>query len=386
MYNYHGLTEEQKKRYGEFREFVAEHVEPADSKWDKEQGVPRDVIGVCGEAGLVGGIIPVEFGGGGWDAVTFGLLNEAFGAASSSLCGLFTVQTMVAMALAKWGTEEQQQKWLPKMATGEIIGSFAMTEPNVGSDLQAIETTFTPKGEGYLLSGTKKWITYSAIADVLMVFGKSDEGRSMACIIKSDTPGVTIEPLKDLLGFKGAHLARIEFENCEIRPEEVVGKPGLVLRYVAPYGLQWGRVSTAWSSTGLIRACVETSATFASNRRASGKFLMDHGMIRELMTDMGVDLEAARNFCFNSANAEDNHSPQAVEMTLMAKYYAARAAARAAANTVQIMGAAGCHEENPAARYYRNAKVMEIIEGTNQVLQQVLGKSFCRKFRAKKTK
>lgn len=381
------LTDEQKTHYNRFCEFVREHVEPFAAAWDKNQGVPQDVIALCGDAGFVGGIIPKEYGGGGWDAVTFGLLNEAFGAASSSLCGLFTVQTMVAMTLVKWGTDAQRDQWLEPMAKGKIIASFALTEPKVGSDIQAIETTFTPHGQDgdvYLLNGTKKWITYSAIADIFLVFGKAkEEGKSMACIVKSDAPGVKIVPLKDMLGFRGAHLSRIEFENCEIRQEDLVGKAGLVLPYVAPYGLHYGRLSTAWSSAGLLRACVETSATYASERRVLKIPLSNHGMIQQIVTDMGVDLEAARQLCLSASMAEDAHLPEAIEKTLMAKYFASRSAARAAADTVQIMGAAGCHEENPAARYYRNSKIMEIIEGTDQVLQKVLGKSFCKKYKKK---
>ncbi|UCH92389.1 MAG: acyl-CoA/acyl-ACP dehydrogenase [Candidatus Aminicenantes bacterium] len=380
MFKHPLLTEDQKSHYRRFYEFVTEQVVPSAAAWDKQHQVPREVVDLCGKAGFVGGIIPKEYGGGGWDAVTFGLLNEAFGAGSSSLCALFTVQNMVAMPLVKWGTPEQQTQYLPPMATGEFIASFAMTEPKVGSDIQAITTTFTPKGDIYLLNGTKKWITYSGIADIFLVFGKNPEGKSMACIIKSDAPGVTVTPLKDMLGFRGAHVSQIEFNNCEIPQQDMVGKPGLVIPYVAPYGLHWGRMSTAWSSAGLLRACLETSATFASERRAFGSTIIDHGMIRQLVTDMGVDLEAARLMCLRASMAEDAHAPEAIEKTIMAKYFAARAAARAAADTIQIMGAAGCHEENPAARYYRCAKIMKIIEGTDQVLQKVLGKSICQKF------
>jgi len=142
------LTEEQKNRYRGFCEFVREHVEPHAAGWDKSRGVPREVIGLCAGAGFVGGIFPKEFGGGGWDAVSFGLLNEAVGAVSSSLCALFTVQTMVGTILARWGTPGQQNKYLAPMAKGDMIASFAMTEPGVGSDIQAVETVFTPRGEG----------------------------------------------------------------------------------------------------------------------------------------------------------------------------------------------------------------------------------------------
>lgn len=379
MFNHQLLTGEQRIHYKEFCEFVQEHAAPNAADWDKRRGVGQEVIKLCSKAGYVGGIIPKEFGGGGWDAVTFGLLNEAMGAASSSLCALFTVHTMAAMPLAKWGTPDQQKRFLEPMAKGDLIASFALTEPKMGSDMQAIETTFTPRKDIYLLNGTKKWITYSGISDIFMVFGKTDEGKPLACIIRSDAPGVKVTRLEDMLGFRAAYVSRIEFNDCEIRQEDVVGKPGLALTYVAPYGLHYGRMSTAWSSVGLLRACLETSTAYATERRASGSLLIDFGMIRHIITDMGVELEAAQNLCLNASMADDAHSPKAMEKTLIAKYYASRAAVRAAADTIQVMGAAGCHEENPAARYYRCAKIMEIIEGTNQVLQRVLGKSFSRR-------
>jgi alkylation response protein AidB-like acyl-CoA dehydrogenase len=383
MFNHQLLTGEQKAHYKEFREFVREHVEPNAADWDKRRGVPQEVIELCINAGYVGGIIPGEFGGGGWDTVTFGLLNEAIGSASSSLCALFTVHTMVAMPLAKWGTPDQQKRFLEPMAKGELIASFALTEPNVGSDMQNIETTFTQQGDIYLLNGTKKWITYSGISDIFMVFGKTDDGKPLACIIRSNAPGVKVTRLEDMLGFRAAYVSRIDFDNCKIPQKDIVGKPGLGLAYVAPYGLHYGRMSTAWSSAGLLRACLETSAAYTTERRASDSLLIDFGMIRQIITDMGVDLEAAQHLCLSAAMADDAHSPKAMEKTLMAKYYASRAAVRAAADTIQVMGAAGCHEENPAARYYRCAKIMEIIEGTNQVLQRVLGKSFSRRSPAK---
>jgi alkylation response protein AidB-like acyl-CoA dehydrogenase len=380
------LSEEQRERYLGFCQYAQEHAAALDREWDSARGVPREVIEQCARAGYVGGLIPSEHGGGGWDAVTFGLLNEALGAASSALCALFTVQNMVAMPLVKWGSEAQQKQWLEPMARGKVIASFAMTEPRVGSDIQAVETTYTPKGGGYLLNGTKKWITYSAMADIFLVFGKDTDGKAIAAIVRSDAPGVEVHPLKDMMGFRAAHLSRLEFKDVEIAPEDLVGKPGFALTYVASYGLHYGRISTAWSSAGLLRACLETAASYTQERKVFGTLLMDQGMIRQLVTDMGVNLEASQHLCLAAAMADDSHSPRAMEKTLMAKYFASRAAVRAAADTVQILGAAGCHEDSPAARYYRNSKIMEIIEGTNQVQQTILGKNFCRRFGGKKNK
>lgn len=386
MFNHHLLTGQHRESHKEFSDFVQEHVLPFAGEWDRAQAVPRDVIGKCAKAGYIGGIIPKEFGGGGWDTLTFGLLNEAIGAASSDLCGLFTVQTMVASTLTKWGTKEQQEKYLPPMATGETLAAYVMTEPKVGSNIQEITTTFTPDGDGentgYLLNGTKKWITFSGIADILLVFGKmAGTDKSMAAVVRADSPGITRTPLKDMLGFRGSYLSQIQFTDCRIEPGDVVGKPGLVLPYVAPFGLHYGRMSTAWHSIGLIRACLETASAYSSERQALSKPISNLGMIRELVTDIGVDLEAARLLGISAAMADDKHLPESMEKTLEAKYFASRAAVRAATNTIQILGAHGCSTEFPAERFYRNAKTLEIIEGTNQVIQNVLGKSFFRRFK-----
>jgi alkylation response protein AidB-like acyl-CoA dehydrogenase len=341
------------------------------------------VIDECGKAGFVGGILPKEVGGGGWDYVTFGLLNEVFGGAYASLNALFTVQTMVAMPLLKFGSDEQKDRWLIPMAKGELIASFAMTEPKVGSDIQGIETRYSPDGDNWILNGTKRWITYSGLADLFLVFGKYED-QSIACIVERDTPGVSVTPIKDMLGFRAAHLSQLEFRDCRIPGAHLLGKPGFALPYVAPYGLHYGRMSTAWASVGLLRACVETAATYTLERSAFNKPLRDHGMVRRLMTDMGVNLEAARLLCLDASRAEDQHQPQAIEKTLMAKYFASTAAVRAATDAVQLLGASGCNEASPTARYYRDAKIMEIIEGTTEIHQSLLGKSFCRKFKKKK--
>jgi alkylation response protein AidB-like acyl-CoA dehydrogenase len=376
------LTQEQRTYYQEFCEFVDQEVIPHAGEWDKNQEIPDEVLTLLGEKGYLGGVLPKENGGGGWDFVTFGLLNEAFGAGCSSLNALFTVQTMVSMTLLRWGTDEQKAKWLEPMAKGDVIGAFAMTEPDYGSDIQAIQTEFTQQGEHYLLNGKKKWITFSAKADLLLVFGKL-KGESIACFMETTTPGLTITPIKDMLGFRASAVSLLEFENCQIPSGNIVGKPGLALPYVAPYGLHFGRLSTAWSSAGLIRACLQESATYASTRRAFKSLICDHGAVRGIITEMGVNMEASRQLCLNASKSEDNHSPKAMEKTLIAKYFASSSAAQAAKDAVQIRGATGCNEEYPAARYYRDAKVMEIIEGTTEVLQKLFGKIFCKKFNKK---
>jgi alkylation response protein AidB-like acyl-CoA dehydrogenase len=369
------LTDRQEARYGDFKAFVALNVEPFAKQWDQEQRIPDSVISLLAKSGYLGGSLPSHFDGQGWDIVTFGLLNEALGRGSSALTGVLTVQAMVSMALLKWGTKEQKEKWLPPLAKGEMIGAFALTEPGAGSDIQSMATALTPEGDHFVLNGTKKWISCAQIAAVFLVFGKL--GRSpVACLVPRDSPGLTVEPIDDLMGFRGAGLAQLHFQDVKVPSANLIGKPGFALSHVAPVGLHYGRISTACSALGLLRGCFEESIAHAAIRKIGNKTAGDIGMIRSLIARMGTDLEAGSLLCHNACRAEDEHLAEVFEKTLMAKYFASRAAVKAASDAVQIRGAAGCHDSSPVSRYYRDAKIMEIIEGTTQIHEDILGKMF----------
>jgi alkylation response protein AidB-like acyl-CoA dehydrogenase len=373
----HLLTERQLQMRGEFREFVATNVEPFAEAWEREQALPDSVIEMMAKSGYLGASLPQAYGGMEWDIVTFGLLNEAFGRASSSLTGVLTVQAMVSMALLKWGTPGQRETWLPPLARGEIIAAFALTEPGGGSALESMATACThrPGSDGLILNGSKRWITCAQRAGLFLVFAKLDT-QSMVCLVPRDTAGLTIEPIRELMGFRAAGLAQLTFENVEIPATAVVGKPGFALSHVAPVGLQYGRISTACSALGLLRGCFEESVAYASQRKIGERPLREIGTTRSLIARMGVDLEACSFLCHNACRSEDERAPEAFGNALKAKYFASLAAVRAASDAVQIRGASGCHESSPTSRYYRSAKIMEIIEGTTQIHEELLGKIF----------
>jgi alkylation response protein AidB-like acyl-CoA dehydrogenase len=284
---------------------------------------------------------------------------------------------MVSMALLKWGTAEQKRKWLPPLAKGEMIGAFALTEPGAGSAIQSLVTEFTQNSEGHrlILNGTKKWISCAQFAAVFLVFGTLG-GRSVACVVPRETPGLRVEPISDLMGFRAAGLAQVHFQDVEVPSANLVGKPGFALSHVAPVGLHHGRISTACSALGLMRGCFEESIAHAAVRKIGDKTAGYIGMIRSLIARMGTDLEAGSFLCHNACRADDDHLPEVFEKTLMAKYFTSRAAVRAASDAVQIQGASGCHGSSPVSRYYRDAKIMEIIEGTTQIHEDILGKIF----------
>ena len=371
------LTDSQSGRHEEFKAYVKLNVEPFAEEWDKEQSIPDSVIAALAQSGYLGCSLPPEYGGKGWDVVTFGLLNEAFGRGSSALTDVLTVQAMVSMSLLKWGSVEQKRIWLPPLANGEMIGAFALTEPGAGSDLQSLATEFTPnpKGDSLRLNGQKKWISCAQFAGVFLVFGRLDR-RSTVCLVPRETPGLRIEPISDLMGFRAAGLAQLHFDNVEVPATSLLGKPGFALSHVAQVGLHYGRISTACSALGLLRGCFEESVTQAATRKIGDKTVGEMGMIRTLIARMGTDLEAGSLLCQSACRAEDDHLPEVFEKTLMAKYFASRAAVRAASDAVQIRGASGCHGSSPVSRYYRDAKIMEIIEGTTQIHEDILGKIF----------
>jgi alkylation response protein AidB-like acyl-CoA dehydrogenase len=362
-------------RHDEFKAFVARHVAPCAEQWDRDQRIPESVLGMMARCGYMGCSLPRDVGGQGWDVVTFGMLNEAFGRGSAALTGVLTVQAMVSRALLKWGTADQKRAWLPLLASGEIIGAFALTEPGGGSDLQSLVTQFTENSRGLILNGSKKWISCAQFAAMFLVFGTLGT-RSVACIVPRESPGLHVEPITDLLGFRAAGLAELHFEDVPVPAANVVGKPGFALSHVAPVGLHYGRISTACSALGLLRGCFEESVAHASRRKIRDTTVGDLGMIRSLIARMGTDLEAGRVLCHSACRAEDEHVPEAYQRTLVAKYFTSRAVVRAASDAVQILGAAGCHGSSAVSRYYRDAKIMEIIEGTTQIHEDILGKVF----------
>lgn len=363
--------------YDEFKAFVALNVEPFAGQWDRDQRIPASVLSTMAGCGYLGCCVPQDYGGRGWNVGTFGLLNEALGRGSSALTDVLTCQSMVAMALLKWGTQTQKRQWLPRLAGGDMIAAFALTEPAAGSAVDSLTTEFVqhPARDVLVLNGRKKWISCGQFAAVFLVFGMMGQ-RSVACLVPRDASGVRVEPIDDLMGFRAAGLAELHFDDVELPPDNIVGKPGFALSHVAPIGLHYGRISTACSALGLLRGCVEESAAYAASRRIGDKTVGEFGMVRSLIARMGTDLEAARLLCREACRAEDDRLPEAYEKTLAAKYFTSRAVGRAAADAVQIRGASGCHASAAVSRYYRDAKIMEIIEGTTQIHEDLLGQIF----------
>lgn len=377
------LHDQEKNCYQAFCQFVEEDVKPHAARWENDQEVPRDIIERSAEQGFLGAMMPREYGGNEWDTMTYGLFTEAVAHTSTSLAGLFNVHTMVMQTLLKWGSEQQRNHYLPRMCSGELLAALALTEPQAGSDLNGLETTFKSDGDQFIINGKKRWITYGGLADVFLVFGVTDEEkpRPIAVLVDKDTPGLKVTRIKNMLGFRGSYLAILQFDDCRVNQSNLVGRPGFAYSLLAPYALDYGRISVYFTALGILRGCLEHCCTHATNRKAFGNRLMQLSTIKEKITQMGTDYDAAAQLCISASRAKDNQAADFAQKVMIAKYFSVRAANRHATNAVQILGAIGCNESHPVARYYRDSKVLEIIEGSNQVHEMVLVGSYVNQFK-----
>ncbi|HEY0964063.1 MAG TPA: acyl-CoA dehydrogenase family protein [Pseudomonadales bacterium] len=346
---------------------------PADIRaWDQAEALPEAVPAALARAGLMGTFIGTEYAGRGWDATSFGLLCAELGQASMSLLSIVTVHSMVMEALRLAGTEQQRASWLPLLARGEKFGAFALTEPDFGSEATGVQTTFEPCAEGYRINGRKKWISYAARADVLLVFGKLAGGSAVACLLPKGTPGLRVTPMQGLLGFRSALLGEIEMNDCVVPASNLIGRNGAGIAYVAAGALDLGRLAIAFGCVGAMEACLADSVAYAMQRKQFGQAIARHQLIQQLLSDMITSHKAAERLCLHAAELRTAGAPLAAMETATAKYFASTHALTVANHAVQIHGATGCSAgESRVERFYRDLKITEIIEGSNQ-MQQIM--------------
>ncbi len=364
------LTDQQKEAQAACKAFAEAEITPLADRYEQEERVPLSLIEKLVAQGYLGAVLPTEYGGGGMNMLTYGLLNEEIGRGCSSLRSLLTVHGMVAQAILKWGSKEQRAEWLSRLASGEVLAAFALTEPAAGSDARSLAATATLEGDTYRLNGRKKWITFGQIAGLFLVFAKCEE-RVAAFLVERDTPGLTIKPIFGMLGVKASMLAELHFDDCRIAKNRLVGREGFGFSHVASLALDFGRYTVAWGCVGIARACLEAAVRYANQRQQFGAYLREHQLIQQMITDMITNVKAARLLCCQAGYLKDTGAPEAILETSIAKYFAATMATKAASDAVQIHGASGCSNEYSVQRYWRDARVMEIIEGSTQ-MQQIM--------------
>lgn len=352
----------------EFREFTKEFVTPYATQHDKEQRITDHIVPELAKRGYLAPFISQEWGGKGMDMVSVGMLHEEVGCGCSSVRSLLTVHGMAASAFSRWGSNALKDKWLPALAVGKKIGGFALSEPNAGSDIEGIEMTATACKDGFLLNGSKKWITFGQICDVFILMAKAEQGFT-AFVVEKDMPGLTIEPIRGMTGTRGSMLALLNFNDCFVHEDDILASPAFG-NIVMLSTLVFGRFSVASGSVGIIQACMDAVIEYSDRVCRFGKPLRKHQLVAQMVTKMLSDLTASRLMCRNAGELLDKADPGNIQAVFLAKYLASTSAVRAAADAVQIHGANGCTDQYPVERLLRDAKVMEIIEGSTQILEE----------------
>ena len=369
------LTTAQRSTRDRYSDFADEFVAPHAASFDREQRISAELVKRLASEHLLGSLIAAEHGGAGIDLVTYGLLHEEIGKRCSSTRSLITVHDMVAEAISRLGSRSQKTEWLPRLAAGEVIGAFALTEPDAGSDAASIRTTATPEDDGYVLDGRKMWTSFAQLADVFLVVAQlGTDGEPAGFLVPADAEGLTVTPMRDVMGLRASMLGELRLDRCRVPAEALVGSPRMPPGLVAATALQIGRYGVAWGCVGISTASVDASYRYADEREQFGSPIIRHQLIRELLTDMAVDNRSSRLLCLEAGHMIEHRRPGAIGATLVAKYHASRTAMRAAADAIQIHGAVGTSEREPLERRFRDAKVMEIIEGSTQVLQFTIPK------------
>ncbi|CAN5691552.1 acyl-CoA dehydrogenase family protein [soil metagenome] len=364
------LLPEHESHQLEVRTFAEAKVAPRAAEIDRDERVPHELVSELCALGYLGSRLGLEHGGRNLDSVSYGLLHHELGRACSSTRSLVTVHDMVAESILRLGPSDMRASWLPLLAKGEAIAAFALTEPEAGSDASAVRTTAIRDGDDYLLTGHKQWISFAQLADVFLVVARlGEDGPIGGFLVRRDTPGLSVTPTAGLLGLRGSMLAELRLDECRVPVTARLGTERMPTGLVTATALQLGRYSVAWGCVGLADACWDECSRHTESRTQFGVPLAEHQLVLRMLTEMATNLRAARLLCLDAGSALAHREPRAIEATLMAKYFASRAATSIATDAVQLLGARGCSDLAPVERHFRDARVMEIIEGSTQIQQ-----------------
>lgn len=365
----------------EIRRFADEEIRPRAGQFDQNEELPRDIITRLADKKLLLASLPEEYGGLGLEPVHYGFLIEEIGKACCSTVGLITVQSsLVGEALLKWGSEYLKDKWLPLMASGEKIGAFALSEPNIGSNAKAVQTHYEPKGDGFILNGRKKWTSFGDIAGFFIVIASCDSERT-AFIVEREFEGLRTSPMKGLLAHRASHIAEIELNDVYVPKENVIGRPGGGFPYVVGTALDHGRYCVAWSGVAIAQEALDAMVTYSRKRKQFDRKVCEFQLIQGIIADAVTKTHAARALCIRAGELRQKGDSNAITETTIAKYFASKVAMEVATDAVQVHGGNGCLNSFPVERLFREAKVLEIIEGTSQIQQQLIAKYGLRQYR-----
>jgi alkylation response protein AidB-like acyl-CoA dehydrogenase len=369
------LTDEQALVQKTARDFAREKVLPLAAEIDEKKRVPLELITEMGKLGFMGIDVPERYGGAGLDMVTYVLVLEEINRACASTGVVLCSHVSLAVApILRFGNDAQKERWLPGLAKGEKIGCFALSEPASGSDAAAMRTTARRDGDGWVLNGTKNFITNGSIADVAIVFAQTDPAKGSkgiaAFVVEKGTKGFSVGKLERKLGIRGSDTAQLVFQDCHVPAANLLGQVGEGFK-LALSTLDGGRIGIAAQAVGIARACLEDALAYAKEREAFGKKIADFQAIQWKLADMATEVDAARLLTWKAATLRDQGAPHILEAA-EAKLFASDIAVKAARECVQIFGGYGYLEDFPAERHYRDAKITEIYEGTSEIMKLVI--------------
>ncbi len=370
------LTTEQKMVRLMAKDFARKELEPLAAKRDKEEIFPMDVVKKMGELGLLGMMVPAEYGGVAAGAVSYCLALQEVAYSCASTAVTMSVANLSTEPLLKFGNEKQKEKYLFKLAQGELLGCFALTEPGAGSDPGSLSLKAEDKGNYYLINGTKTFITHGQYADVVNLITrtgmeKGSKGLS-AFIVEAGTPGFSIGTKEDKMGLRASNTVELIFEDCKVPKENLLGKEGLGFK-IAMTALDSGRIGIASQALGITRACLDEAIRYAKERKQFGKAISSFQAIQWMIADMGTGIEAASLLILSAAWRKDQGMPFTKEAS-MAKLFASELANKSAYLALQIHGGYGYLKDFKVERLYRDARATSIYEGTSEIQRIVIAR------------
>ncbi len=372
------LTNQQKLARKVARDFAKNELEPTAEERDEKMEFPTEAIKKMGELGFMGISIPEEYGGSGLDSISYILIIEEIAKVCPSTAIIISVHNSVcAYPILALGTEEQKKKYLPDITSGARIGAFALTEPNTGSDAASVETTAELKGDYYILNGTKTSITNGETSDTVVVMASTDRSKKKkgitSFIVEKSFPGLEVGVKEKKIGLRSSDTCELIFNDCQVPKENVLGNIGEGL-FTALNTLTFGRVGVAAQALGVAECVKDEAVKYATTRKQFGQAIGSFQAIQWMIADMATEIAAARLLIYNAARLKDENKPFAQEAS-MAKLYATELAMRASTKAIQIHGGYGCIKGHKVERCFRDAKILEIYEGTSEIQRLIIAKN-----------
>jgi butyryl-CoA dehydrogenase len=371
------LSDEQRLIKETAREFTDKEIVLQSRENARNHHFDVELVRKVAAQGYLGAIVPTEYGGAGLDYLSYGLIVEEIGRGDSAIRTVISVQTsLVCSGILKWGTEEQKQKYLPKLCSGEWLGCFGLTEPDTGSDAANQKTRAKKTENGWVINGAKMWISMANYAKVALIFAQTDPDKGhkgIACfIVDTDQPGFKAQTIEHKMGLHASDTASISLEDVEVSDEDVLGEVGQGFK-VAMSNLDSGRYSVAAGCVGICQGCVDESVSYAKQREQFGRPIASFQLVQAMIADMVLKTDASRMLVWRAGWLKDQGRPNTLE-TSVAKLHATEASLECANLAIQVHGGAGYVDDHPVERYFRDARVTTLYEGTSQIQKLIIGR------------